>query len=86
LLSTSFFTILPTSLSSFVLGHFNEAYMIIRTVIENYVCFKIILEYKEKELWKYWIVHSEYISSKKFKKPNGRILIAEFIIDFIGIK
>lgn len=52
---------------NFVLGHFNEAYLIIRTVIENYVCFKIILEYKEKELWKYWIVHSEYISSKKFR-------------------
>lgn len=41
-----------------LLGHFYSTHMIIRTMIENNVCFEIILNNKSEGLWKYYFVQS----------------------------
>ena len=46
------------SSDSFYLGHFSTTNIINRTIIENYVCLKALLQHEI--LWKYWYVHSLY--------------------------
>ena len=41
-----------------ILGHFEAVNMILRTIIENNVCFDIIQRYEKEELWKYYLVQS----------------------------
>lgn len=41
-----------------ILGHFDATNMIVRTIIENNVCFDIIKNYEDEELWKYYLVQS----------------------------
>ena len=45
-----------------ILGHYDAANMINRTILENNVCLNIIMENQSSELWKYWLVHSIYKS------------------------
>lgn len=51
-----------------LLGHFYATNMITRTIVENNVCFDIILNDGKKELWKYYLVQS-YKNS--VTKPKG---------------
>ncbi len=64
-------TILDYSKMAFdnvILGHFHAANMINRSVLENLVCLKVIMDYKDLELWKYYWVHSYYNTIHKFDK------------------
>lgn len=57
---------------SFVLGNFNSASMILRAVIENYVCLTLILKHKDQQLWKYYLAHTYKNTIKMSKKPNWK--------------
>ena len=52
------------SSDSFYLGHFSTTNIINRTIIENYVCLKALLQHEI--LWKYWYVHSLYNTPLKY--------------------
>lgn len=41
-----------------VLGHFQAVNMIMRAIVENYVFLDIVINYNNKELWKYYLVYS----------------------------
>ena len=41
-----------------LLGHFDAAKMILRTVVENNVCLDVLMTYKDEEVWKYYFVQS----------------------------
>lgn len=58
---------------NFVLGHYNSASMIIRTMIENYVCLVLIKKYKKEELWKYYLISSYKSTLKKTHSKNKEI-------------
>ena len=49
-----------------LLGHLKAANILNRTFIENYVCLKLIMKYKDENLWKYWMVHSCYNTPRKY--------------------
>ena len=51
------------------LGHFNVANIINRVIIENYVCIKAMQ--KNDTVWKYWHVHSWYITPRKYADDEG---------------
>lgn len=53
------------SFDNLVLGHFHVSNMVNRTILENFVCLNIISQFKEFDLWKYWIIHSFYNAGKK---------------------
>lgn len=68
-----------------VLGHIDAANMIIRAIIENMVCLNIIMEYEEKELWKYWLTQSMYkalIPEKKYNTLKKQEILKEFYDNF----
>lgn len=71
-----------------IMGHFHSASMINRGIIENYVCFKLISEYRQEELWKYWLIHSfnhiPYIFGEK-EMPLDIKGYFNFICDKINI-
>lgn len=43
---------------NFLLGHFSATNMINRVIIENNICLDILLNYRQEELWKYYLVYS----------------------------
>ena len=47
-----------SAFDNMLLGHFDEALMITRAIIENNVCLDIILRYEKQGLWKYYLVQS----------------------------
>lgn len=57
---------------NFVLGNFNSASMILRAVIENYVCLTLILKHKDQQLWKYYLAHTYKQTIKMGKNPNWK--------------
>lgn len=62
------------SMDNLLLGHFKISSIINRIILENYVCFELIYQYKEEALWKYWIIYSFYHSQDKFGKKDKKML------------
>ena len=55
---------LKMAYDNLLLGHNYATQMIFRTVVENSVCLSVIQQYKEHELWKYYLIQSFYNSFK----------------------
>lgn len=69
-----------SSYDNLLLGHINTSCNIDRVILENYVVLHIIMQYKEQELWKYWIAYSYYHACDKFGKQRET---PENIIDYV---
>ena len=54
------------TIDNILIGHVKAANILNRTIIENYVCLKAIIEHEEKMVWKYWLVHSFYNTPRKY--------------------
>ena len=55
---------LKMAYDNMLLGHFYATQMVFRTIVENHVCLCIIQQYREHELWKYYMIHSFYQALK----------------------
>jgi len=49
---------LKMAYDNFLLGHDYATQMVFRTVVENFVCLNVIQQYKDYELWKYYLIQS----------------------------
>ena len=68
-----------------ILGHFDAAKMIMRSIVENNVCLDIMQQYKDEELWKYYIVQSYKKSLTMFGRKltdEHNKLLEEVCYDF----
>lgn len=64
--------------NSVLRGNFYAAAMLNRAMIENYVCLRIVLDHPEKELWKYWEVHSYMKAVKRKNLPELEVELLKF--------
>ena len=55
---------LKIAYDNLLLGHNYATQMVFRTIVENSVCLCVIQQYKEHELWKYYLIQSFHNSFK----------------------
>lgn len=71
------------SIDNLFLGHFHVSNMVNRTILENFVCLKVIKEHEELGVWKYWIVYSYYNAHRKFGKKGVPSDLQELFDDVV---